>query len=163
VPAHDLAIGRAERFEIAKIFVHVSHVPGQPHDVLRRGAGLRQHRGNVGERLLRLRDESLRKAAALVLANHAADEHHFAARADAIGEAARSRPALRLQHGVGRRRFGHVRSCYGSSLPGSTRQSIPSQKLFCDADGPPEIGCTRFRALRVRKSGKPDLRGQARG
>src|SRR5262249_52879584 len=130
VPAHDFAIGGAERFEIAKVFVHVAHIPGQPHDVLRRGTGLRQHRGNVGERLFRLRDESLRKAAALVLADHAADEHHFATRAHAVGEAARPRPALRLQHGVLSWRFGHCWSSYGSSLPGLTRQSIPSQKIF---------------------------------
>ena len=75
--------------------------------MLWRGAGVCQHRGNIGERLLRLPDEPLRKAAALVLPDHAADEHHLAARTDAVGEAARPRPALRLQHGVRWRLFGH--------------------------------------------------------
>src|SRR5262249_61247866 len=122
-------------------------------------AGWRLRPGNVREPLLRLPDESLRKGAALVLADHAADERHFAARADAIGEAARSRPALRLQHDVGRRRFGHVRSCYGSSLPGSTRQSIPSQNFFATQMDQPKTGVPDFGRFGGAKSGKPDLLG----
>ena len=44
-----------------------------------------------------------------------------------------------------------------------TRQSILFAKNSYEEDGPPEIGSTRFRGALVRKSGKPDLRGQARG
>src|SRR6516162_8565292 len=115
MPAHDLAIGGAERGKVGEIFVHVAHIPGQADDVPRRGAGLRQHRGDVLERLLHLRHESRGEAALLVLADHAADEHHFTARADAVGETFRLRPAGGLQHGVGSavigrsadRAFGH--------------------------------------------------------
>ena len=42
-------------------------------------------------------------------------------------------------------------------------QSILFAKKSYEEDGPPEIGSTRFRGALVRKSGKPDLRGQARG
>ena len=42
-------------------------------------------------------------------------------------------------------------------------QSILFAKNSYEEDGPPEIGSTRFRGALVRKSGKPDLRGQARG
>jgi hypothetical protein len=64
VPAHDLAIGSIERLDIGQI--RVAHIP--PHDGPRRGAALRQHRGEVRERhLIRLCDESLREAAMLVL------------------------------------------------------------------------------------------------
>ena len=111
--AHDLAIGGAERGKLAEIFIHVAHVPGQAHDVPRRGAGFLEHRGDVGERLLGLRDEPLGETAAFVLADHAADEHHVAARAHAVGEPARPRPARRLQHRVGRYAFRHFRSPYG--------------------------------------------------
>jgi TRAP-type C4-dicarboxylate transport system permease large subunit len=43
---------------------------------------LRQYRGDVRERLLRLCDECLGEAAVLVLTDHTADEHHFATRAN---------------------------------------------------------------------------------
>src|SRR5262249_13019424 len=117
MPAHDLAIGGAERGQVGEIFVHVAHVPGQADDVPRRGARVRQHRGDVLESLLHLRHEARGEAALLVLADHAADEHHFAARADAVGKTLRLRPVGGLQHGVGRavtgrsaeRTFGH---CY---------------------------------------------------
>ena len=42
----------------------------------------------------------LREAALRVLSDHAADEHHFAARKNAVGESLRPRPAGGLQHGV---------------------------------------------------------------
>ncbi len=107
MPAHHLAIGGAERGQVGEILVDVADVPGQPHDVLRLGAGFRQHRGDVLERELHLRDEAVGEAALAVLADHAADEHHLAAREDAVGEALRPRPAGRLQHGVECRAFGH--------------------------------------------------------
>src|SRR5262249_57127700 len=76
VPPHDLAIGGAERGKLAEILIHVTHVPGQAHDVPRRGAGFFEYRGDVGERLFRLRDEPLGETAAFVLADHAADEYY---------------------------------------------------------------------------------------
>jgi hypothetical protein len=105
--AHDLAIGRAERFEIGQILVHVAHVPSQPHDMPRRGTAFRQHRGDVRERLFRLRDEAFGEAALPVLADHAADEYRFTARADAVGETARLRPSRRLQQDIWRLVFRH--------------------------------------------------------
>src|SRR5262249_16344242 len=65
--------------------------------------------GDVLERLLHLRHEARGETAVFVLADHAADEHHFAARANAVGETFRLRPAGGLQHGVGRWNFGHSR------------------------------------------------------
>ena len=62
---------------------------------------MRQHRGDVRERhLLRLCDESLGEAAVLVLTDHTADEHRFAARADekvAAINAERERQAAGIQ------------------------------------------------------------------
>src|SRR5207253_2333416 len=76
------------------------------------------------QRLARLRDEALREAAARVPADHAADEHHLAARLDAVGVALRFRPARRLQHvaRAGTRRklaggtLGHGQNPYEASL-----------------------------------------------
>src|SRR5262249_46099204 len=101
MPAHDLAIGGAERGTVGEILVHVAHVPGQPHDVGGRAAGLFEHRGDVLQREPRLRDEAVGEAAIAVLPDHAADEHHAAMRQDAVGEALRPRPAGRPQHLVG--------------------------------------------------------------
>ena len=83
-----------------RVFVHVEHVPGQPHDVLGPGAALGQHRDDVLQRLPRLRDEALREFLAGVPADHAADEDELAARLDAVGVALRRRPAGRLQRFV---------------------------------------------------------------
>ena len=97
MPAHDFAIGRPQRRQIRQIFVDVADVPGEPYDVLRGGAGLIEHRRDILERELHLRDEAIGEAALAVLADHAADEHHLAARADAVGKTLRPRPARGME------------------------------------------------------------------
>ena len=115
--AEHRAIGRAELAAAGHILVHVDHVPGQAHDMLRARAALGQNREDVFQRLPRLRDKSFRKFLVLVPADHAADKDELAARLDAVGVALGSGQPRRLErfvlggaHGQG---FGTVRAGTG--------------------------------------------------
>src|SRR5207302_11182727 len=76
----------------------VEHVPGEPHEVLRSAARLRQYLDDVLQRLLELAGEIVRLPFALAgPTDLPGDEHQLAARGDAVGEAARLGPRRRLQ------------------------------------------------------------------
>src|SRR5262245_61354149 len=99
--ADDLAIGLADAFQIARIFLLVGEIPGHRGDVMRLAAG-RTHDGNdILQRLLDLPDEIVGFELALAVpADLAADEYQPPLRLDAVGVADRSGPALRLQDRV---------------------------------------------------------------
>src|SRR5262249_35339768 len=129
MPAHDGAVGDADVLQGREIFLLVDHVPGEPHDVLRSSAGLRQHLDDVLQRLLELAGEVVRFPLALAgPADLSGDEDELAARDDAVGEAARFRPRRRLQY----LHHAHFPVCLNlkrCTLPVSVRGSVSMNSI----------------------------------
>src|SRR5471030_1566401 len=76
-----------------EVFTLVSHVPGQPHEMLRAPPGSVEHRDYVGQRLVRLRSEVAALEVPLrVPANLSCYEHLRAARGNAVRVSARFDP-----------------------------------------------------------------------
>src|SRR5687767_336882 len=124
VPAHELAVGLADRFQGTEVFLLVEHVPGEAHDVLGLAAGLRQDGEDVLERLAELPGEIARFPPALAgPADLAGDEDDLAAGDDAVREALGARPARRLKD------FHAALNLKRCSFPVSVRGSVSTNSI----------------------------------
>src|SRR5262245_16836710 len=126
VLAHQLAIGRANRFQRIQIFLAVEHVPRQPHDVLRPAVRFFQDFQNIEKTLPELAGEVVRFPLAFAgPADLAGDEHQRSAGGDAVGKALGACPARRLKNF----HFSVPLSLKRCSFPVSVRGSVSTNSI----------------------------------